>query len=102
MTDEAGLDAVRASVLDRMERGQRVVRGAILVAALLEATLFAVAIVYVDWKDRTQVLLFLLSVVGYSIVALGLIALGGHVSRSVGRVLAALDALESRREAERG
>ena len=90
--DDAALDAVRASVLDRMERGDRVTRGAVIVAALLEAGLFAVALLYVDWKDRTQVLIFLLAALSYSIIALGMVALGGHVSRTVARVLAALDA----------
>jgi hypothetical protein len=100
--DAAALDAVRASVLDRMERGDRVMRGAIVVAALLEAGLFAVAFLYVDWKDHTQVLIFLLAALSYSIIALGMIALGGHVSRTVARVLAALDAQrELQRDTER-
>jgi hypothetical protein len=85
------LDRVRAHVLDRMERSQRVTRLAILGAALLELLLFAVAFRLVDWRDPVQKLLFVFSVLSYTMLALGLIALGGHVSRSVGRVLAALE-----------
>ena len=96
--DPAALDAVRASVLDRMERGDRVMRYAIVGAGLLEAGLFAIAFLYVDWRDHTQVLIFLLAALSYSIIALGMVALGGHVSRTVARVLAALDA---QRDADR-
>jgi hypothetical protein len=85
------LEEIQAGVLDRMERADRLVRATIIGAALLEAGLFAVAIYLVDWKDPTQRLLFIFSVLSYTIVALGLVALGGHVTRSVGRVLAALE-----------
>ena len=45
-----------------------------------------------DWRNETQVLLFVLSILGYTIVALGLAALGAHVSRVGARVVAALEA----------
>ena len=88
---ENDLDRVRAGVLDRMEKAARVQRIGIIVAALLEAAIIAFALIALNWKDRTQVLLFLFSTAGYTIVVLGLVALGAHVSRSVGRVLAALE-----------
>jgi hypothetical protein len=84
------LDDVRHSVLDRMERAERMVRLALFGAALAELALFAIALVMVDWHDRIERLLFLFSVITYTIIALGLAALGAHVSRSVGRVLAAI------------
>src|SRR5688572_23671748 len=83
------LDDVRRSVLDRMERAERMGRFAIIGAALAELALFAIALAIVDWRDPLQRLLFLCSVITYTIIGLGLIALGAHVSRSVGRVLAA-------------
>lgn len=86
------LDAVRGSVLDQMERAERATRLAILGAALVEALLLALAIVMVDWNDRLHVLLFLFSVLSYTIVALGLFALGGHVSRVGARLAAAVEA----------
>ena len=85
------LDRVRAGVLDRMEKADRVQRIGIIAAALLEAAIIAFALIALNWKDRMQVLLFLFSTAGYTIVVLGLVALGAHVSRSVGRVLAALE-----------
>lgn len=88
------LDRIRDSVLDRMERADRLVRLAIVGAAAVELALFVIAIAMVDWGSRIERLLFLLSVLSYTIVVLGLLALGGHVSRTAGRVLAALDAGE--------
>jgi hypothetical protein len=85
------LDDIRRTVLDRVERGDRLVRLATLGAAAVELALITLALLYVDWKDRLQVLLFLFSVISYTIVVLGLVALAGHVTRTVGRVLSAID-----------
>ena len=89
------LDDVRRSVLDRMEHAERLVRLAVFGAALAELALFAVALTMVDWNDRLERLLFVFSVISYTIIALGLAALGAHVTRSVGRVLAAIAPPES-------
>ena len=86
------LDDVRRSVLDRMERGERAMRLSIVAAALLEALMFVAAFRLIDWQDRTHRLIFVLSVFTYFIIALGLMALGGHVTRTAGRILAALEA----------
>ena len=94
------LDAIRESVLDRMERDARNVKLAVLTGAALEAVLGITALRLVDWHDRTQVLVLVVGALIYSILVLGLIALGAHTSRSVGRVLAALDASERDRARE--
>ena len=80
-----------AGVLNRMDRHARMVRLAILAAAAVEGMLMVVALLKVDWKNQTQVLLFIFAVLGYTIVALGLAALGAHVSRVGARVVAALE-----------
>ena len=85
------LDRVRASVLDRMERSDRLVRGAVLLGALFELLLFVVAFLIIDWRDPLQRLVFVLAITGYTIVVLGLVAVGGHVTRVGDRVLAALE-----------
>ena len=85
------LERLQASVLDRMERADRLTKAAIIGAALVEAALIAIAIYLVNWSDRLQVLLFVFSILSYTIIALGLVALGAHVTRSVGRVLRALE-----------
>jgi hypothetical protein len=80
-----------ASVLDRMEHYERTKRLAIIAAAAVEAALLAVALVKVNWRDDTQLLLFIFAVLGYTIIVLGLVAVGAHVSRVGARVVAALD-----------
>lgn len=82
---------VVTGVLDRMERHARMMKLAILGAAGVEGLLLVVALLIVDWADNTHVLLFVLSILGYTIIVLGLAALGAHVSRVGARVVAALD-----------
>ncbi len=84
-------DDVVTGVLDRMDHNARTRRLAILGAAVAEGLLMLIAILKLDWRDSTQVLLFVFAVLGYTIVALGFIALGAHVSRVGARVVAALD-----------
>jgi hypothetical protein len=78
-------------VLARMERDAQRVRTAVIAAAMIEGLLLVVAILKIDWKNDTQVLMFIFSVLSYTIIVLGLAALGAHVSRVGGRVVAALD-----------
>lgn len=85
------LDEARGRVLDRMESGQRLINVAIGAAGMLEIAMLAVCILLVDWGDRTQVLLFLIFILSYFILVLGMLALAGHVSRSTGRLLAVLE-----------
>lgn len=78
-------------VLARMDRDAQRVRLAVYAAAGMEGLLLVVALLLIDWRNETQVLLFVLSILGYTIVALGLAALGAHVSRVGARVVAALE-----------
>ncbi|MCI0437199.1 MAG: hypothetical protein L0271_26715 [Gemmatimonadetes bacterium] len=90
------LDAIREGVLDRMEKQERAMKLAIAGAAVLEGLLFLAAFLIMDFNDATHRLIVILSVLSYMILALGLIALGAHVSRSVGRIVAVLDDTGSR------
>ena len=63
---------------------------AIMGAASVEGLLMVVALLKVTWANSTHVLLFVFSILGYTIVVLGLVALGAHVSRVGARVVAAL------------
>ena len=90
------LDSIRTSVLDRMERGDRLVKSAIIAAAMVEGLLLVAAIFIADWSNPLHRLVFILSILTYSIVACGLVALAGHISRSVGRVLIALESMSAR------
>ena len=88
------LDRARASVLDRMETGQRVMRIATGAAAILELAMLAACILLVDWGERSQVLLFLIFILSYFILVLGMMALAGHVTSATARILAVLDSRE--------
>ena len=83
--------AAVSSVLAQMDRDAQRVRLAVIGAAMIEGLLMVIAILKLDWKNGTQVLIFVFSVLGYTIIALGLAALGAHVSRVGARVVAALD-----------
>lgn len=91
------LDEVRVSVLDRMERAERNRKLAIFGAAAVELVLILVAFMMVDWDVRIERLVFVLAVLSYTIIVLGLAALGAHMTRSSGRILAALDDGAARR-----
>ncbi len=91
---EKRLDTIREGVLDRMESGQRLVRLGLGAAALLELAMLAACIMLVDWGDRTQVLLFVIFILSYFIVMVGMVTLAAHVTAVAGRILAALDARE--------
>src|SRR5262245_12747000 len=85
------LDRVRGNVLDRIERAEQFSRGAILAAAVLEAAFLIALFVLADFKDRTHFLIVLAAIAVYTLLALGLIALGAHVSRCTERVLRAIE-----------
>lgn len=80
-----------SSVLAQMDRHAQRVRLTAIGAAMMEGLLMVVALLKIDWKNDTHVLMFIFAVLGYTIIALGLAALGAHVSRVGARVVAALD-----------
>ena len=71
----------------------------ILAAALVEAALLVLVLIYIDFKDPTHRLVFLLAMLTYFTLGLGLVALGAHVSRVEERLLNALELL---RDGSRG
>src|SRR5262245_19381144 len=85
------LDRVRGNVLDRIERAEKFSRGVILAAAVLEAAFLIALVVLADFKDRTQFLIVLAAIAVYTLLALGLLALGAHVSRCTERVLRSIE-----------
>jgi len=94
MSDSTHTSAV-PGVLARMDRHARRVRMAVLAAAMIEGMLLIIALLQIDWTNHTQILLLIFSVLGYTVVALGLAALGAHVSRVGARVVAALDSRDA-------
>lgn len=92
------LDAMRGGVLQQMERADRNVKRAIVAAAVVELVLFAVVLLAFDVHDPLARLVFVTAVLSYTIVALGLLALGAHVTRTVGRLVALLDTRDDARD----
>lgn len=95
MENEQGrLDRARAGVLDRMEAGRKTLRIAAAAAALLEVGMLVACVLLVDWHDRQQVLLFVIFLLSYFIIMLGMVSLAGHVTASTARILHVMEARE--------
>lgn len=88
------LDEIRNDVLARIERTERNYKLAFFGAAALEAVFLMTFLFAADLSNRTHVLLLLGTVMTYSILALGLVALGAHVNRATLRVLQAIDGMK--------
>ena len=93
---EIDLDEVRKEALERIDRSERNFKLAFYAAALFEALFMIVFLLAADFSNRMHVLLFIATVGSYSVVVLGLVALGAYVNRSVLRVLKAIELIERR------
>ena len=93
-TENERLDSARHSVLDSMEAGRKTLRFAIGAASLLEVALLVACVLLVDWGDRRQILLFVIFLLMYFIIMLGMVGLAGHVTASTGRILKVMEARE--------
>ncbi len=94
MSERVNLDAVRGEALARIERGERNFKLAFFAAVVFEALFLVAFLLAADFSNRTHLLLLIATVGGYTVVVLGLFALGAHVSRGVGRVLKAVEMLD--------
>lgn len=89
---EAGpIEEARRGALDRVDRAERSYKLVFLAAAAAEAAFLVGYLLLADFSNRLHVLLLLAAVAIYSIVALGLVALGVHVKQCTLRVLKAID-----------
>ena len=91
MTQNVDLDAVRAAALARIDRSERNFKLAFLAAAMLEGVFVVSFVLLADLSNRIHVLLLLSTVSSYSIIVLGLVALGAYVNRGIARVLKAVE-----------
>ena len=98
MTD---LDRIRAAALTRIERRERSFKLAIAGAAAAEAVLLLAFLLLADLHNRTHLLMLVSAVLVYSTLALGLAALGAHVSRAAERIVAAIELVGAGGEAVR-
>jgi hypothetical protein len=86
------IDDIRNDVLARIDRTERNYRLAFFGAVALEGLCLTAFLFAADFTNRTHVLLLLGAVMTYSVMALGLVALGAIINRGTLRVLQAIDA----------
>ena len=86
------LDAVRAEAMQRFYNDERNYRLAFFGGVVLEGLFLLLFLLCADLTNKTHVLLLIATVMSYSIVVLGLVALGAHVNRTTLRILQAIDA----------
>lgn len=70
-------------VIDRIERSQNLFKIALAGGVVIEAALIGAMLLLVNFTDRTQVLVFIGTIGGYTLVALGLVMLATHVDRAI-------------------
>jgi hypothetical protein len=81
----------RRLALDRIDRIERNARYTMLGVVAVEFLFLLTFIALADFHNRTHVLILIAAVGTYSILGLGLIALGTRVSRDTQRILKAID-----------
>ena len=93
MAQRVKLDEVRAAALARVDRSERNFKLAFIGAGFVEVAFIVSFILMADLSNRLHLLILISTVSCYSIVVLGLFALGAHVNRGIARVLKAVDLL---------
>lgn len=96
MSEQANLDQVRSKLHDRVDRSERNFKLAFYAAIIWEG-LFLIAFLFgMEPHNRLQLLLLISTVGSYTIIVLGLVMLGAHVSRNTRRILKAIELLDAR------
>ena len=93
MSEKVNLDGVRSEVLARINRIERNFILAFFAAVAVEALFLVAFCLAADFSNRMHLLLLIATVGSYSIVLLGLAALGAHMNRGVLRILKAIELL---------
>lgn len=88
--------AVQAA-LAAADRRDRMGRLAIYAAALVEAVLLGLALVVMDFDNDTHLLIFILAILVYTTLGLGLAAVGARAAAADARLLHAIQLLDERR-----
>jgi len=91
MSQTVDLDGVRAAALARIERCERNFKLAFFGAFVVESIFIVMFFLLADLSNRLHVLLLISTVSSYTIVILGLVALGAHINRGVARLLKAVE-----------
>jgi hypothetical protein len=91
MSKTVDLDSVRAAALARIERSERNFKLAFVGAVIVESAFIISFLFLADFSNRLHLLLLISTVSCYSIVVLGLVALGTHINRGIARILKAVE-----------
>ena len=91
MSKTVDLDSVRAAALARIERSERNFKLAFAGAVIVESAFVISFLFLADFSNRLHLLLLISTVSCYSIVVLGLVALGTHINRGIARILKAVE-----------
>lgn len=94
MAQESELDEIRAAALARIDRSERNLKLAIYGAFFVEAAFIVSFLLAADLSNRIHLLLLISTVSCYSIVVLGMVALGAYINRAVLRVLKAVELMK--------
>ena len=95
MINPVKLDEVRAAALARVDRSERNFKLAFYGAMIVETAFIVSFLLLADFSNRIHLLLLVSTVSCYSIVVLGLFALGAHINRGVARLLKAVELLRT-------
>jgi hypothetical protein len=95
MSANVNLDKIRGAALDRIERSEKHYKMAFFGAVLLEAMFLLAFILAMDVANRLHLLVLIASIAIYSIIALGLVALGAHGTRNTQMILKAIALLDN-------
>jgi hypothetical protein len=93
MAQTVKLDEVRAAALARIDRSERNFKIAFFAAGAVEVAFLITFVLLADLTNRLHLLLLISTVSCYTIVVMGLFALGAHINRGVARVLKAVELL---------
>lgn len=91
MTDKTDFERIRSRALERVDRSERNYKLAFYAGAAVEGAFLIAFLLLMDLSNRTHVLLLLAAVGTYTVVILGLVALGAHFNRGILRVLTAIE-----------
>jgi hypothetical protein len=91
MAQPIKLDEVRAAALARIDRSERNFKLAFFGAGLVECLFIVSFFLLADLSNRVHLLILISTVSCYSIVVLGLFALGAHINRGIARLLKAIE-----------
>lgn len=98
MSEKLPIDEIRAAALVRINRSERNFKLAFLAGFIVESLFFICFLLLADLSNRMHMLLLIATVSSYTIVVVGLWALGAHINRGVLRVLNAIELLKDTRE----